>query len=132
MEIDIFNILDKHTTNVGLTEQAVLDAMRECLSLKRSQEWITSAAVMHEGLVIQGYRHSNCYFLIERFFGVKVNDIKEEDKGFITSINRFVGREEAYHIANKAGQLILKDCPDCEKKLISENIYWGSKEDYDS
>lgn len=80
------------------------------------------------GLVLCGWRHGTIFV---QWGGMKVKDrkdigITEEVQGFLTSLNRFVTREEAAEIAisqnqffdEREKQLVLQS-----KYLFSENIY---------
>lgn len=69
-------------------------------------------------IIIGGYRHGNCFDTAIKLGWAK--RITQEEQGFITSIGRFVGREEAKEIARNAGQLIRESG---FKQLISEDIY---------
>ena len=81
------------------------------------QERIICAAIKSYNEVYCGYRHSNIYSQF-RFF--KPN---ESDEGFITTYNgRFVNREEAWLIADDAGQIINRD-EGIIGTLFSENFY---------
>lgn len=85
------------------------------------------------GLVIAGYCHGNCYNMLK----ILNNDLYEslaklpieenkKQQGFITSANRYVGRQEAWQIAktNKQIQYGLSCCDNGDESiLISENLY---------
>lgn len=68
------------------------------------------------GYVICGARHSNCYLIYFSLVNEKL--VVSTTQGFLTSLNRFVTREEAAKIAHEAKQ-IPKMCD----ALISENLY---------
>ena len=74
------------------------------------------------GLVVAGYRHHNCFITSFVISGGKITKtngvIASHDQGFITSLDRFVNREEAGKIAFKAKQIVkLTNC------LMSEDLY---------
>lgn len=86
------------------------------------------------GFVICGRRHSDCYSLITHMCSLmnmahKVDYyqklITRKHQGFMTSTNRYVGKKEAYEIAEYnnqiqwGGKAIDKD----DMQLISENLY---------
>lgn len=85
------------------------------------------------GFVITGRRHHNCYQTIKDL-GYDINKYMEslgltdaewrEHQGFITSLDRYVNRREAYIIA-KANQQIIYGLTASEQEgvLISENLY---------
>lgn len=68
---------------------------------------------IESGFIISGRRHNNCYAVLMSLLGKEgMNKILNEsnqtrdDQGFITSMNRYVGRQEAFEIASKANQLL--------------------------
>ena len=92
----------------------------------------SSYAYPETGLVFAGWRHGECFMLVE----VWLDGLSQSDRpqyyrltlggewwveGFLTSTGRFVDREEAWRIARTAGQLR----PDAEPEgsLLSENLY---------
>lgn len=90
------------------------------------------------GFVISGRRHNNCYQTIKDVTGLSVNDsigdwIKtlsddeiRQHQGFITSLDRFVDRKEAWDIAKKNNQIQFgfKASENGDDSiLISENLY---------
>ena len=99
-----------------------------------SKEYIIASAVWYQdgkhypfqsvygissGFVVCGFRHPLCLNLpLEKNF----NDerICPSEQGFITSQGRFVGRKEAYLIAEECGQI-----PTTENKrsLFSEDVF---------
>lgn len=88
------------------------------------------------GYVVCGYRHGNCYNVIgsliadspekkvglEKFF----DENGRLSEGFITSLNRYVDRKEAWVLAKVNNQiqygLVVSDNGD-DSILISENLY---------
>ncbi len=86
-------------------------------------EFILCSAIMHNGDVICGYRHSDCISLAQKHIAAVI----ERDNvvcGFMTSKNRFITRDEAFKIAKKENQIWHKvhDGVD-ENILISEDLY---------
>jgi hypothetical protein len=91
------------------------------------------------GFVICGRRHSNCYAILSTLVGLdesikeKVmaieNKMRPDDyrksQGFITSLDRYVDRKEAWLIAKAANQIQfgLSSANDKDNELISENLY---------
>lgn len=69
-------------------------------------------------VVLAGYRHNNCFSAAIQLG--YTGHINADEQGFLTSKGRFVGREEAKLIAERAGQLKQDSV---FKKLISEDIY---------
>lgn len=51
------------------------------------------------GIVFSGWRHANCIYQAVAIFGKPACELGEVEQGFLTSKNRFVGREEAGQIA---------------------------------
>jgi hypothetical protein len=101
-------------------------------------EYILCAALDYNGVIVAGYRHSDCYKVLEVmrkaihevidqspiFVTLDLDDgLPGRDKqGFLTSHNRFVNRVEAWEIAKANDQIAFgKDSSD--DFLISENLY---------
>ena len=122
-------------------------------SNNEKKEWILCAAIWyrdgkkHEaqprniesGFVIAGRRHHNCYATAKALCGGdRVQELKLENientmtreeykdhQGFITSLDRYVNRQEAYEIARANNQIKLGDGEVVRelKTLISEHLY---------
>ena len=84
---------------------------------------ICSAVKATNGQIFRGHRHSDCFrAIVDRML---TPDGNPEAQGFITSSNRFVGREEAYRIQRAA------NIPSADKEegytkgpcLYSEDLY---------
>lgn len=79
------------------------------------------------GIVYMGYRHCNCFASIGDLVKDRINaGIHEKEQGFLTSLNRFVSREEAAEIALKNNQFKNdEERKEVEKThyLYSENLY---------
>lgn len=126
---------------------------------EQSPEYILSAAIhfndgkvhVHQpknietGFVITGRRHHNVYSTLaaladslgmEERIKVLLDKASPDVQGFITNLDRFVGRAEAYEIALKANQVEVKewdnsldiifDTPlpkNTKMILISEDLY---------
>lgn len=91
--------------------------------MERTDEWILCSAVMYNGMLIAGMRHSDCYRVITGLTGITKLPGRES-QGFLTSNNRFVDRAEAWKIAKNNGQIrygAVRHDEDIE--LISENLY---------
>lgn len=71
-----------------------------------------------EGVVICGWRHSNCILTISAITGERDCDRGENIQGFLTNFNRFVDRHEGANIAFKAGQIQSEI-----ERLHSEDLY---------
>jgi hypothetical protein len=73
---------------------------------------------VNKGIVFCGWRHPNCIYQKVAITGLRDSESGDYVQGFLTSDNRFVGREEAALIAFEAGQTK-------EKKIIlySEDLY---------
>lgn len=75
------------------------------------------------GIVICGLRHHNCFAILAEINGVDWMEgySKSDNKitqGFLTSEDRFVGRQEAAEIAFRVGQTTKQ-----EDTLYSEDLY---------
>lgn len=82
------------------------------------------------GFVVCGRRHNNCYATINAIYGdldkfIAITDHKDSDQGFITSMNRYVDRTEAFLIASNANQLLYPKLydPNHPNILTSECLF---------
>ena len=73
------------------------------------------------GLIVCGYRHHNCIEHISNLYEKERLRNYEIIQGFLTDNNRFVDREEARIIAEKANQLLKNHSTG--KKLFSEDVW---------
>ncbi len=92
------------------------------------KEYILCAAIDYNGLIITGYRHGNCYNVLQTLRpDIPDNELPGRDRcGFLTSLDRFVSRKEAYQIAKANNQLIFgaEASENGEYSiLISESLY---------
>ncbi len=87
------------------------------------QERIICAAIKHkEHDIFCGYRHEICINKAAKYYH-NTGNAKSWKQGFITTDNgRFVNREEAWLIADAAGQIINRD-QGIVGTLFSENLY---------
>lgn len=96
-------------------------------------ERILCAALLYNGNIVAGYRHSNCYETIANVLGVdtacddwanKIPNLPgRNEQGFLTSKNRYVNRVEGFDIALNANQLLLPYKEGHTKILTSEDLY---------
>lgn len=74
------------------------------------------------GAVFCGFRHGQCIYTKYAITGLKDSESGLNEQGFLTSLNRFVGRDEALKIALENNQVI-----NLEKirgdRLFSEDLY---------
>lgn len=71
------------------------------------------------GLVLCGWRHGCIFPQIGGLVGERQKlGIFEREQGFLTNLNRFVGRKEAAHIAFNAGQI-----DQLKETLFSEDVW---------
>lgn len=86
------------------------------------------------GFVIAGRRHANCYATLQvigESLGMEgivrkhMELIGRDRQGFITNLNRYVGRKEAMEIAKANNQLLNPALHDdnAEAILTSEDLY---------
>jgi len=88
------------------------------------------------GFVVAGRRHSDCYCTVMAIVGLdktiemRLHNVacqmdRKMHQGFITTLNRYVGRAEAYQIAKAADQIKFGgEATDKDNQiLISENLY---------
>lgn len=97
------------------------------------KEYILCAAIDYKGLIISGYRHSDCYKVLRELKG-ECDEPDRTHHGFLTSLNRFVNRKEAWIIAKENDQIKfgLKASTaenEDDSILISENLYYNENED---
>lgn len=122
--------------------------------MKNNKEFILCAAVWYNdgqkhdhqpknievGFVVTGRRHSNCYATVKAIAGMdeaiklKVMNVEarmspedfKNSQGFITSLDRYVNRKEAWKIAKEMGQIQfgLEAYENREDSILySENLY---------
>jgi len=84
---------------------------------------ICSAIKMSDGYIIRGHRHGNCFDTARAIPRYAEYRTKPDDQGFVTSLNRFVGREEAYKLFVEAGQVSASPDGHHGKQLFSEDLY---------
>ena len=91
------------------------------------REFILCAALNHNGNIICGHRHSDCYATLKNVVKVNYEDMPQrENQGFLTSLNRYVNRKEGWIIAKENNQIQwgLEASENREdSQLISENLY---------
>lgn len=75
-----------------------------------------------KGVVLCGWRHPNCLYQKVAITGLSDSQSGENEQGFLTSKNRFVGREEALLIARSANQ-IIDESNVRGNRLHSEDLY---------
>ena len=89
------------------------------------KEFILCASLNFNGTIISAARHSDCYEILRELFADPVLPSRE-DQGFLTSLNRYVDRKEAWKIAKENNQikfgLTASEAGD-DSILISENLY---------
>ena len=90
------------------------------------------------GFVISGRRHNNCYATIKSLKGVNweeylnLVDHTDEQQGFITSLNKYLNREDAFIMAKENNQLLFPKLYGKNQKniLTSECIFPTNWEDF--
>lgn len=89
---------------------------------KEIQVYSTNPINCPSGLVFSGHRHGQCIYTKCAVTGLRDAESGENEQGFLTSKNRFVGREEALEIAMKMNQ--VKDLREIRgNRLFSEDLY---------
>lgn len=102
--------------------------------MQETKELIVCAAMlMDDGHIVIGIRHyspdmretlKRIYGKGFRMFGriiIKPYHLRVLEQGFITNLGRFVGRREAWNIAEKNGQ--IRERVGVHSELYSENLY---------
>ena len=92
-----------------------------------NKEFILCSAINYNGTIICGHRHSDCYKVLRELFAEPVLPGREH-QGFLTSLNRFVDRKEAFKIAKENNQIryglkASENEDENDNILISENLY---------
>ena len=82
---------------------------------------ICAAVQTEEGIVIRGHRHHDAMRAAQFAFCTPKRG--EAAQGFITSRNRFVGREEGYRLQIEAGIGSYSSGGYRGEKLFSEDLY---------
>lgn len=97
------------------------------IKMVEAVETVICAAVKMGTLVIRGHRHDDC---IRNLIARKLNH-EPIDQGFITSRNRYVGREEAMNIQRAAGKksAYSHDGELHGTILFSEDLYMTGKDE---
>jgi hypothetical protein len=80
-----------------------------------------------KGLVVCGHRHGHCIDITKQLSGLRTvklgpDSVGETEQGFLTNMNRFVSREEAFDIAENANQLNDRTRW-TNRTLFSEDLY---------
>lgn len=109
----------------------------------KQKEWILCSAIWYKelptqnlraknidkGLLICGHRHGHCIDIVRQLCELRTvkigpNSVGETEQGFLTNLNRFVNRHEAYDIAESANQLNDRlNHPTTNRYLFSEDLY---------
>lgn len=96
---------------------------------KHGRRVVCAAVRAADGAILLGVRHYSADMhqqISERYDGAKFSHRHDEDQGFIDQHGVFLSREEAYCVAEEAGQIVRPDaCGDGlkGKKLYSEGLY---------
>ena len=93
------------------------------MEAKYDDEKITGVAIRINGTFISlrpPYRH-NSLFPVLSYLGY--NPPYNDEQGFVTSKGRFVTREEAWKIADAAGQILYRSAGYDNGVLFSENLW---------
>lgn len=79
---------------------------------------------INKGVVICGHRHPHCIHTLVALTGKRsvTTEIGEYEQGFLTNLNRFVDRKEAFGIAESASQLNDR-ARGGARRLFSEDLY---------
>ena len=83
---------------------------------------ICAAVLTDEGYPMRGHRHCECYEAIEKA-GLQPKTKCDLGQGFITSLHRFVTREEGYQLQVATGIESIAKGGYRGKRLFSEDLY---------
>ena len=89
---------------------------------EQPEQCICAAIKLPNGEVWRGHRHDNCIRVAGRA-GAPRDDIANAEQGFITSSNRFVGREEGAQLQRAAGIPSAQTGQLVNDMLFSEDLY---------
>jgi hypothetical protein len=114
-----YNFIDIYR---GGTYEDEVRFIKTLLAEKDKEIVICSAVKTTTGKIFRGHRHGDCMRAIQdRHLAVGHSP---EDQGFITSLNRYVNRKEAYDIQINAGIKSINPDGYCEVgQLYSEDLY---------
>lgn len=83
------------------------------------KDYVHQPKNIEQGFIVAGRRHHNCFTTLAMLQGLKKErSNKNEVQGFITSLDRFVDRQEGAAIAFDAGQI-----NENKQTLYSEDLY---------
>lgn len=102
------------------------------MTIFKDKEIVICSAIMTNGKIFRGHRHGDCIYTAHKFVchngGIDSGEHHWDssmcyNQGFITSRNRYVGREEGLRIQFAAG--IESACPSGyrNRQLFSEDLY---------
>jgi hypothetical protein len=87
-----------------------------------SEQCICAAIQLPNGEVWRGHRHDDCIHTAAKA-GATRDEIAEAEQGFITSLNRFVDREEGARLQRLAGIVSAHSGHLPRPMLFSEDLY---------
>ena len=89
---------------------------------ERTQRRVVCSAVSKDGQLILGPRHFDptMQWQLAKYKGWHWHDAEQ---GFIDQWGKFMTREEAFEVANTAGQIRVKTGNPSSRKLFSEDLY---------
>lgn len=86
---------------------------------------ICAAVIFADGRIVRGHRHDSCFLTAGRW--TPQPDLKGSVQGFITSQNRFVGREEGAQLQKAAGFGVSAHTQsEIGDELFSEDLYFDT------
>lgn len=96
----------------------------------KAKEWIICSAIdatnSNANEIICGRRHKDCVEIISNIDSIPQETVKDFERGFMTSIGRFVSRQEALVIAIKNDQIFHNIKINEDVGLTSEDIYYDA------
>lgn len=100
----------------------LLKDREEQVRRERNREIVICAAVLTpQGDLYRGHRHSDCFHTMQN--EGKTSEIAGSEQGFVTSLNRFVTREEGRKIQDAAGIKSMSPEGYMGNTLFSEDLY---------
>lgn len=107
----VAHALNKAMANDGFTARVIRQlnaAYQPSGAQEPAEECVCAAMCLEDGRIIRGHRHDDCIqtALKWRKAGQSIGSVQAAVQGFITTRNRFVGREEAYQLQAAAGKIL--------------------------
>jgi len=115
--------INSSSPTVSGEEVAVERILCAAIHVDDGKEHLHQPKNIKTGFVICGRRHHNCYRILEKIPEVSKLNVGREGQGFLTTLDRYVDRKEAFQIAKAAGQCLQPEIINEAIGLTSEDLY---------